>query len=85
VPDVPAAEGVVVRLAGDLGLRANTDVRDRAFAMIDHAQLPYALKEQVYGALDDNLGKTVGELVALGTPPELQSALLELYVADAMP
>jgi alpha-glucosidase (family GH31 glycosyl hydrolase) len=78
---VPTRTGAVVRVEGDLGVRANGDARTRAFTLLDRAQIEFALKERVYETLDGDLDQVVAELTALDLPPALYSAVIELITA----
>jgi alpha-glucosidase (family GH31 glycosyl hydrolase) len=78
---VAATDGAIVRVDGDLGIRANDDARARVFTLLDRAQIEFALKERVYDTLDGELDQVVAELTALELPSALCSAVVELITA----
>ena len=71
-----------MRIAGDLRLRSNDDVRDRIFTLLDDAQLEYATKDAVWAATDGELDAVVAELTAMELPGGLYGALVELLTAN---
>ena len=81
-PDVAASTGATLRIEGDLSLRANIDVGNRAFELLDTAQISFVLKDQAYRALDGSLDQVIAELTTLDLPPTLRGALIELLVAN---
>ena len=81
-PDVAASTGATLRIEGDLSLRANIDVGNRAFELLDTAQISFVLKDQAYRALDGRLDQVIAELTTLDLPPTLRGALIELLVAN---
>ena len=81
-PDVAATTGATLRIEGDLSLRANIDVGNRAFELLDTAQISFVLKDQAYRALDGSLDQVIAELTTLDLPPTLRGALIELLVAN---
>lgn len=72
-PDVAATTGATLRIEGDLSLRANIDVGNRAFELLDTAQISFVLKEQAYRALDGRLDQVIAELTTLDLPPTLRA------------
>jgi len=49
-PDVAATAGATLRIEGDLSFRTNIDVGNRAFELLDMAQISFVLKDQAYRA-----------------------------------
>lgn len=86
VEDVDATEGARIAVGGRASVHRPADFRDRAFRLLDRAQIPYLLKEQAYGALDldrpGGLERVIAELTALELPQTLHGALVELLVAN---
>jgi alpha-glucosidase (family GH31 glycosyl hydrolase) len=78
---VAAAEGLTVHLAGELQPGGNRDVRDRIFAVLDDAQIEYAVKEGVRAATARPLETAIAELTAMELPGNLYPALVELLTS----
>ena len=82
LPSVAADAGVTLRVEGDRALAVNTDVRERAFALLDRAQIDFAVKPAAWQAFDGALDQALAELTALDLPAALRDALVELLVAN---
>ena len=78
---VESAAGLRVRIDGDLRPGGNVDVRARIFALLDAAQIEYAVKEQVWAATERPLETAIAELTAMNLPGNLYDALVELLTA----
>ena len=57
-------------------------MRERAFALLDRAQIDFAVKPAAWHAFDGALDQSLAELTALDLPAALRDALVELLVAN---
>jgi hypothetical protein len=79
---VPAGEAVSVTFDGPLTLSDN-DVARRVYELVDRAQVPFAAKQGVVGAVlpDRASGAVTRDVLELHLDPVLEAAVLELVLA----
>ena len=79
--DVPVNEDIILCLKESV-CRDN-EVTDRCFQILDHAEIEYALKENIFGLIENQTDTAclLGGLLELELTPDLCSALAEIITA----